>query len=183
MHLDASQLLSPAQLLGYLAFVLGVSAFLQTNDRRLKVLLASECVAYAAHFALLGNPTAASSAAVSFTRVLLSLRTRSRRLAVVVIAVYLGLGAVLVRSPAGWLPVVGSSISTWALFTMHGIRMRLLVLTSTLLWLANNLLSGSIGGTLLEGVIAVASISTIARMVRDARRDAPALQAGDPGAP
>lgn len=179
MHLDP---LSPAQLLGYLAFVLGVTAFLQRDDRRLKLFLASECVAYVVHFALLGNPTAASSASVSFVRLLLSLRFRSRRLAVMVMAVYLALGAALARSPAAWLPVAGSCLSTWGLFTMRGIRMRMLVLVSTLLWLANNILSRSVGGTLLEALIAVVSVTTILRMVREARRGEPALVAGDPEA-
>ncbi len=177
MHLDPSQLLSPAQLLGYVALVLGVSAFLQRSDRRLKLLLAAECVAYVVHFALLGNPTAASSSGVSLTRVLLSLRFRSRRLALIVMATYLALGAFLARTPAGWLPVLGSCISTWGLFTAHGIRMRLLMLVSTLLWLANNVVSGSVGGTLLETFVATASIATIVRLVREARTG-PAIEAG-----
>lgn len=182
MHLDPSQLLSPAQLLGYLAFVLGVSAFLQRSDRRLKLLLASECVAYVVHFALLGNPTAAASSGVSTARALLSLRFRSRRLAVIVIATYLALGVTFARTPAGWIPVVGSCISTWGLFTAQGIRMRVLVLVSTFLWLVNNVLSGSVGGTLLEALVATASVTTIVRMVREARRAGPALEVGGPEA-
>ncbi len=75
-------LLAPAQLLGYLALVLGVSAFLQRDDRRLRLLLVAECVAYLFHFALLGNPPAAASVGVSATRNLLSLRWRARGLAV-----------------------------------------------------------------------------------------------------
>lgn len=165
-HLDLSRLLSPAQLVGYLAFVLGVTAFLQRDDRRLKLFLFTESAAYVAHFLLLGNPTAASSAAVSGARTLLSVRFRSRRLAVIVIAVYLGLAAVLSRTAAGWLPAVGSCFATWGLFTQHGIRMRVLVLVSTLLWLANNVVSGSIGGTVLEAFIAAVSVVTLVRMIR-----------------
>ncbi len=172
MHLpEASWLLSPAQLPGYLAFVLGVTAFLQRDDRRLKLFLASECAAYVAHFALLGNATAASSAGVSGARTLLSLRFRSRRLAVACMGVYLALGAALSRSPAGWLPVVGSCVATWGLFTQDGIRMRLLALVSTLLWLTNNVLSHSVGGTVLEAFIAAASVTTIVRMLREPRAE------------
>lgn len=175
MHLpDASQLLSPAQLLGYLAFVLGVTAFLQRDDRRLKLFLAAECLAYVVHFSLLGNPTAAASSGLSAVRTTASLRYRSRPLALAVMATYLTLGACLARSPAGWLPVLGSCLGTWGLFMMHGIRMRLLVLTSTLFWLTNNILSGSVGGTLLEALIATASITTIVRMIREQRRGAAA---------
>ncbi len=168
MHLlDPSWLLAPAQLPGYLAFVLGVTAFLQRDDRRLKLYLVAEAAAYVVHFALLGNPTAASSASVSGVRTLLSVRFRSRRLAVAVMAAYLMLGAALSRTAAGWLPVVGSCLATWGMFTLAGIRMRILVLASTLLWLANDVLSGSVGGTVLEGFVATVSAYTIVRMVRE----------------
>ncbi len=170
-----SRLFSPAQVLGFVAFALGLTAFLQRDDRRLKLLLVAECAAYVAHFALLGNPTAAASSGVSAVRTLLSLRYRSRRLAVVVMATYLVLGCVLARSPAGWLPVIGSCLATWGLFTMRGIRMRIPVLASTFLWLANNIVSGSIGGTLLEALIAAASLTTIVRLVREQGRVAQRL--------
>lgn len=174
MHLpDLAQLLSPAQVAGYLAFVLGVTAFLQRNDRRLKLFLVSECVVYLAHFTLLGNPTAAAASGLSAVRTTASLRYRSRRLAVAVMITYLALGALLSRSAVGWLPVVGSCLGTWGLFTQHGIRMRLLVLASTFLWLANNVISGSVGGTLLEALIATASITTIVRMALEKRRGEP----------
>ena len=50
--------LSPAQLIGYVALVLGVSAFLQRDDRRMKLLIAVECFVYVAYFLLLGRPPA-----------------------------------------------------------------------------------------------------------------------------
>ena len=50
---------SPAQIAGYATFVLGVVAFAQRIDWRLKVLVACECVVYGVHFILLGNNPAA----------------------------------------------------------------------------------------------------------------------------
>jgi hypothetical protein len=161
--------LSHAQLVGYLAFVLGVSAFLQRVDRRLKLLIAAESLAYAVHFALLGNPSAASAAAVTAVRSLLATRFRSPWLAVAVVAVNVALGAALARGGRGWIPVLASSLGTVALFTLRGVAMRLVLLACTGLWLANNILSGSIGGTLLEAVIAAASLFTIARLVAAGR--------------
>jgi hypothetical protein len=46
------------------------------------------------------------------------------------------------------------------------------LLASTALWLVNNVLSRSIGGTLLESLIAAASVSTILRMLAERRRSA-----------
>ena len=100
-------LLSPAQLLGYLALVLGVSGFLQRDDRRLKLLVAAECLVYVAHFALLGRPSASSSALVSAVRTGLSAWFRSAWLAAASVAVNVGLAVALGTTGTGWIPVFG----------------------------------------------------------------------------
>lgn len=153
-----------AQCVGYVAFVFGVTAFLQKNDRRLKFFVASESFAYAIHFVLLGNFPASASASVSGVRSLLALKSRSPLLAVAIVVVNLGFGFILVKSPLGWLPVTASCIGSLAVFMMRGIPMRLALFSCTVLWLVNNIVSGSIGGTLLELVIATVNISTMIRM-------------------
>ena len=164
-------LLSPAQVIGYVALVLGVTGFLQRDDRRLKLLVAGECFVYVAHFALLGNPPAASSALVSGVRMTLSVWFRSAWLAAASVAVNVGLAVAVGAHGAQWVPVFGSSLGAIAVFLMKGIPMRLVLLTSTACWLANNVLSGSVGGTVLESIIAAASITTIVRMAMAARRE------------
>lgn len=163
---DDGRLVLPAQLFGYVAFVLGVGCFLQTDDRRFKWFMAGECVAYVVHFALLGNPTAVASSLISMTRSLLSLRTRSKWVAVAVVAANIGFGLAIARQPSDWLPLTASCLGTIALFTLQGVPMRLLMLCGTGLWIANNLIAGSIGGTALEIVIAVINLTTITRMLR-----------------
>ncbi|MEI7728950.1 MAG: YgjV family protein [Verrucomicrobiota bacterium] len=160
------QVFTPAQCIGYVAFVLGVAAFLQKDDRRLKSLLASECLVYTVHFWMLGNLPAALSALTSSVRTFLAIRTRSRWLAAFIIGVNITIGLAFAKTPAAWLPTLGSCLGTIAVFMLHGIAMRLLVLVATFLWLANNILSGSIGGTLLEAIIAIVNISTIIRLYR-----------------
>lgn len=160
---------SPAQCVGYAAFVLGVGSFLQTDDRRFKLLMAGECLAYVVHFALLGNPTAVASSSMSLLRSLLSLRTRSVWLAGAIIAVNLALGLVLAKHASDWLPLAASCLGTLALFLLQGIPMRLVMLCGTALWIANNVIAGSIGGTALEVVIAVVNGVTILRMARQSR--------------
>jgi hypothetical protein len=155
---------SAAQCAGYLAFVLGVASFLQTSDRRFKLLMSGECLAYVLHFWLLGNPTAVASSLVSTVRSLLALRTRSPWVAAAVVAVNVGLGLAIARQPADWLPLAASCLGTVALFLLQGIPMRLVMLAGTCFWIANNLIAGSIGGTALEVVVAVVNLSTIARL-------------------
>ncbi len=161
--------LSPAQCFGYLAFVLGVASFLQTNDRRFKQLMISECLAYVAHFALLGNPTAVASSVVSVVRSALALRTKSPWVAAAVVAVNIALGLAIAQQPSDWLPLIASCLGTIALFLLQGIPMRLLMLCGTGLWIANNVIVGSIGGTALEVTIAVVNTTTILRLYRRGR--------------
>jgi hypothetical protein len=166
-----SDWLSPAQLFGYAAFVLGVGCFLQTDDRRFKLFMTGECIAYVAHFALLGNPTAVASSLLSMLRSLLSLHTRSRWVAVGVVAANIGFGLAIATRPSDWLPLTASCLGTIALFTLQGIAMRLLMLCGTGLWIANNLIAGSIGGTALELVVAAVNLGTIWRLARRGRAD------------
>lgn len=160
---------SPAQCVGYAAFVLGVSSFAQKDDRRFKLFMAAECLAYILHFFLLGKPTAVASSTMSLLRSVLSLYTRSAWVALAVIAINLGLGMALATRWSDWLPLGASCIGTLALFLMEGIRMRVAMLCGTGLWIANNLITGSIGGTALELVIAAVNVLTIRRMARAAQ--------------
>ncbi|QEM67535.1 YgjV family protein [Geobacter sp. FeAm09] len=174
------EFLSLPQCVGYIAFVLGCVAFLQKEDRPLKFFVGLESIAYTVHFSLLGNPTAAASALLTSLRSFLAMKTRSALVAVFVIAANVGIGLVLTKSLFGWLPVIGSCVSTYAVFTMKGIPMRLVILSSTFCWLANDILSGSIGGTLLETVVAIVNTSTILRMYRDAVQERVGEPAGEP---
>jgi vacuolar-type H+-ATPase subunit I/STV1 len=158
------QFLSPAQCVGYVALILGVAAFLQTADRRLKLLNGVQCIAYAIHFALLGNPTAAASSLVSSARSFLSVWTRSLFAAALLVTANLIAGMVFSRGGAGWIPVAASSAATVAIFLLSGIPLRLVLLGCTCLWLVNNVLCRSVGGIVLESSIAVASVSTIIRL-------------------
>lgn len=157
---------SPAQWLGYLAFAFGVGCFLQADDHRFKLLMALECLCYAAHFQLLGEPTAVASSLVSLARSVAAMRSRSPWLAALFVSVSIGLGAWLASGWVSLLPIAASCIGTTALFLLRGLRMRLLMLVGTLLWVANNLIVGSIGGTLLELTVAATNTLTIWRLWR-----------------
>lgn len=165
----SSAALSPAQCLGYVALVLGVSAFLQKDDQRLRFLNASQSMFYMVHFALLGIPAAAAGSMVSGVRSFISLKTRSPWAAAAMLALGGGLGIYLAHDFFGFLPVVATSIATIAIFFTRGIRMRQALLCCTFMWLINNLHGGSIGGSILECLIATTNSFTILRMIREQR--------------
>ncbi|MEA4858454.1 MAG: YgjV family protein [Solidesulfovibrio sp.] len=160
---------SPAQLLGYLAFVLGIAAFAQRIDWRLKFLVASECLIYTAHFFLLGNNAAAVSALLSAVRTFASLRTRSPWVAGFFLAANLALGIAVAASWTAAFPIAAGLSGTVAVFFLRGIGLRLLLFCATVCWLTNNVLSGSIGGTLLEACVAVVNGATMWRLWRAGR--------------
>ena len=157
---------SPAQCVGYIAFVLGIACAMQKDDRRFKLFMAGECLAYIVHFALLGNPTPVASTTMSLLRSVLALYTRSLWVAVGVVAMNLVLGLSLATRMTDWLPLAASCIGTLALFLLRGVPMRLVMLCGTCLWIANNVIAGSIGGTALEIVMAFVNATTIWRMAR-----------------
>jgi len=158
--------LSPAQIAGYVSFVLGLTAALQRSDRRLKFFNSSQSFIYSIHYLLLGNLPAAASALVSSTRSALALRYTSRALAFVCAAANLAVGFLFAKSPLGWLTPIASAVATLALFLLQGVRMRIVLLATTLCWLANGILTGSIGGTILETCTAAMSTLTILRLLR-----------------
>lgn len=160
---------SPAQCVGYVAFALGLTAFLQRQDRRLKLFSGFQTLAYAGHFFLLGNPGAALSSLLSSVRSFAALRTRSLWLVAGIVGLNLSLASLVVKSASGWIPVVGACLGSYAVLRLQGLAMRLVLFVCTLLWLSNNLLCGSIGGTALETFIGVANLTTMTRMLRDRR--------------
>ncbi|MFU2209208.1 YgjV family protein [Solidesulfovibrio sp. C21] len=160
---------APSQIVGYVAFALGIFAFAQRIDWRLKFLVASECVAYTLHFYLLGNNAAAVSAALSAMRTFTSLKTRSPWVAGFFLALNLVLGVAVATSWTAVFPIMAGLSGTVAVFLLRGIGMRLGLMCATLCWLTNNILSGSIGGTMLESSIAVVNATTMLRLWRAGR--------------
>jgi hypothetical protein len=162
---------SPAQLVGYIAFIIGVYSFLQKDDRRLRATIGVQSLSYTVHFLLLGSPAASAAAFGSSVRTFTSLRTRSTQIGVAFLAMNVALGFVVAEGPVGWLPIVGSCIGTIAFFWFEGLAMRLVLLSSTACWFANNALLGSIGGTSLELLLGAVNASTCYRMWRAERAE------------
>ena len=157
---------SLAQLTGYVAFLLGLVSFLQKDDRRLRALIGTQAFSYAVHFLLLGSRAAAAASLVTSGRAFVSLYTRSPYVAGAILATNVTLGFLTATSAVGWLPVAASCSGTIAFFFFEGIALRLILLFATSCWLVNNLVLGSIGGTLLELVIGAANTTTCYRLWR-----------------
>jgi len=161
---------SPAQIMGYFALVLGVTAIAQKSDQRLKAMIALQAAVYCVHYFMLGNPGGASSFAITSVRSAIALVTRKVWIAHVLCLIYIAAGVQFASGYAGWLPITANIIGTYAFFLLRGVAMRLLILTANVMMLTTATLSGSIGGMILESIIIVTNITTITRLVREQQR-------------
>lgn len=155
------------QFFGMLSFIIGVSAFYQRDDRKLKILMFVLQINHTIHFILMGATTAVLSSVLSAIRTGLSLKTRSRIVAWLFIALTIGLGSYIAEGWRDYLPVIGTCIGTYSLFCLDGIRMRVAFLVGACFWLSNNIVIGSVGGTLLEATLITVNLRTIYSLYRN----------------
>lgn len=154
------------QLFGFISFALGIASFCQTSDKRLKLLMVALNVSNTIHYALFGAVTSLFSSILSTARTSLSVKTRSAVVAWGFILIGVVLGYYWSNSWLDMLPVFGMSIGTFALFRLQGLAMRTAFLIGSSCWLANNIVVGSIGGTLLELMMISVNAFTMIRMFR-----------------
>lgn len=162
--MTAADPFSPAQIVGYAAFVLGVAAFLQRRDRSLKLLNAAQGAVYAVHFLMLGSLALSGSAAVCALRSGTAAFVARRWLVAPFVLLNLGVGLAVAETAADWLPVAGFVIGTVSVFLLGGIPLRAGMFLSSAVVMVAAWISGSIGGVALEACIAIANLVTILRL-------------------
>ena len=162
-----SDLFSTAQMFGYAVLIVGLVTFSRKRDTHFKGWLIGQNLLYAIHFYLMGNLAAMVGSMLSSTRTLLSLYTRSMVVVVMLLAVNVLLGFWVVKAAWNVIPLTATAIATVAMFRLQGLRLRYVMLLCTALSLTNNILTGSIGGTAMEIMIAVMSCITIFRLRRE----------------
>ncbi len=81
-----------------------------------------------------------------------------------------GIGLAKFHHPVELLPVIGTIVSTWALFRCKGLTMRCVMWFSTCCWVIHNFWAGSIGGTMIEGSFLLMNGLNIIRFWRMQKR-------------
>ena len=153
-----------AQGVGLFAFVVGASAFLHQNGQRFRLHLTVFQILLCIHFILMGAFTAAFGCGISAARSYASTRTKSNKVMWFFISLLWLMGLPSLQHSYELLTIFGASVVTWGLFQVDGIKLRLLVLFNSFCWLTNNLLLGSIGGTLMETTFIIVNLYTISKM-------------------
>lgn len=153
-----------AQAFGLVSLALGVSTFYQKDDRKLKIVMLIFNLNHLIHYFLLGSIVSAFSALLSVFRTAMSIKTSSKLVAFIFMAITFISGVLLTEHLWQLWPILGSMIGTYTLFVLKGIKMRIGFLLGGCCWLTNNILVGSIGGTLLEMTAITMNLITIYRL-------------------
>ncbi|GAB2638864.1 YgjV family protein [Vibrio panuliri] len=159
-----------AQAIGMVAFAIGATAFLHSDGRRFRLHLMLFQLVLCSHFVMMGALVAAFGCGISAIRSYASTKTQSTGVMLFFIAMLWIMGLPQLEYSYELLTIFGSSVATWALFKTQGIQMRLLVMFNSFCWVTNNLLLGSIGGSLMELTFIIVNSLTIVRMYRAQRR-------------
>ena len=159
------------QFFGLVALAICLVAFASKNDDRLLVLLISANVAFALQFAFFNSWTAAALTVLVIVRIVLARRYIGSQW-----VMWMVLSANVVAAALTWrdwidvFPFTAATLGTVAMFLLRGIPMRIMLGLAALCWMLNNLLIGSVGGTLAEGMVFVTNVITIIRMARAKKR-------------
>ncbi len=155
-----------AQLIGGIASLIGITAFLHKDDVKFRYQLVIYCQIMAVHFFLIGATVASIGSLINSLRFYVSIRSRSKVVMLIFMALLAGFMLPNVEMWYEVLPVVGSIIGTWALFSFQGIPMRALLMINSSCWLIHNIMSNSIGGSLIESAFILANGFSIYRLMR-----------------
>lgn len=157
-------LFSTAQMFGHAALLVSFVTFSRKHDSHFKIWLTGQNLLYATHLFLMGNPAGMVAQSLSATRNIISLRTRSMRIAMVLLAANFLLGFWVMKAAWNVIPLIAVAVATVSMFRFQGKQLRYGMFCATLLWLINNILTGSISATLMETMIAIISCNTIYRL-------------------
>lgn len=153
-----TSLLSPAQLLGYVAMATTLSAFLLRDDDALRRRAAIGSLLWCAHFGLLGSATASAIAGLVGVRQFVSgwLLQQSRPVqanaALIFVALFSSLTYVTWHDTWSLLPWIAAVNATIAFIFMSGVVLRRQLVFSDISLAGNALATGSIGGVIAHGL-------------------------------
>lgn len=155
------------QICGLVALAFCIAGFANKNDDRLLVLLISANVAFALMFAFFESWTASALTVLVIVRITLARKyQRNWPIMLAMLAVNLVVAWFTWKSPTDVFPLAAAVFGTVAMFMLRGIPLRIVLGLAALCWMLNNIVIGSVGGTLAEGMVLVTNLITIIRLYR-----------------
>ena len=168
MDFIASLSLSPyvilTQAIGFLAFFVGIYAFTNKDDKKLRIWQAAQCFLLSLHFFLLGAQSGAAITLLAGIRNLISLHKHNTYVGFIFLILYVTVGVLRYKVPLDVLPVISALLGTIAIFYLSGIKMRLFLMAGTSLWIIYNALVFSIGPFFMELFILIVTAHAAYRL-------------------
>lgn len=163
-----------AQVIGFIAFGVGVYAYLQKDDKKLIIRIIFQNLLLIVHFSMLDRLTGALMQGLIMSRNVICLKYKMQFLAPVFVIIFIIIGYYTYDEWQDVLPVIGTIISTLGYFFASGIRLRACLLSANILWVIHNAVSFSIGPFFMEIVMGLANIRTIWVLYND-QKAAPSI--------
>ncbi|PCD89127.1 YgjV family protein [Vibrio mediterranei] len=154
------------QALGFMAFGINLLAGSTVNDNRMRALICCSCLLFSTHYFFMGAVVAAINLLINSVRAFVSLRLKGAPMFWLFLAIQTVMTITYYSEAKDLLPWLASSLSCWALFLGHGLKMRLAFLLCTLIWLVNAVIVGSYGGMLNDIFNAIVLSTTVYRLYR-----------------
>lgn len=155
-----------SQAFSAVAIVLGVFAYLENKEAKLKFMLSGAAACQAIHFVLLGATQGAFQSSLTSLRFLVSAWRKSNAFFWVFVLLGSMVGIWKYQSPIDYFPILANLMACYAVFRSHGIAMRYWLLAVTFCWFVYNAWNLSVFGCVLE--LTYASMNLLA--IRNHRR-------------
>ena len=159
-----------AQGIGFVAFAFGIASFLQKDDRRLKLLLTAQCLMLTIHFFLLDAQGGAAMTFIGMVRNGMAATGRNlKRFAWGFIGLFVAAGIIRFEEWVDALPVLSSTLGSYAIFYLKKIPMRVCFFIAGCSWLIHNIVVGSVGPSVMEAVMIAANLRTMLALHRESK--------------
>ena len=159
-----------AQLIGLVGFAMGLFAFSRQDDREMKGYLMLATLVFTVHFALLEAWVATATMGLTAIRAGVAMYSRAWSWAITFIALQLILSLTLMTQWLELLPLLNGLIGIFAMFRLQGASLRMGMLICGVLGVAYILAVGSIGGSLMDTLVVIMNLATIARLRKTAQQ-------------
>ncbi len=160
-----------AQGVGLIASALVIFAFSRKSDKLFKVFVMCGALVFSFHYILLGAYAGAAVAILNAVRTFFVIKfEQSRKVLFSFLFLYLVAGFIVYDKPSDLLPILSGSLSTIALCTLSGIKMRLMAFGIEILWLSYSIVIKSIGGLITNLFVLSTNAITIYRLTLDNKK-------------
>ncbi|MDD3303054.1 MAG: YgjV family protein [Candidatus Gracilibacteria bacterium] len=156
------------QIVGFIGFILSIIASQNKCDKRMKNLNGVSLLFWVIHYFLIGLYPAVASDLIGAIRNFLSVKYKgNNKIILLIISTYIIFLIITYNNIYSFLPIISGIIVTFTFFKLGGIKMRLILIGCSIMWIVYNIIGKSLGGITIELFLITSNIITIYRLYKD----------------